>query len=76
MDEQKRQKAQYDIKKFLVTYNFLTPQARAEFEAKLQGHLKTVDEKTRKLYTTLLNGAKNSDDLDAVFRKMKEASND
>ena len=37
MENQQQLKAQFDIKKFLVTYKFLTPEARAEFEAKLQG---------------------------------------
>ena len=76
MENEQQLKAQFDIKKFLVTYKFLTPEARAEFEAKLQGHLKSVDEKTRKLYTTLLASAKNNDELAAAFKKMREASND
>jgi hypothetical protein len=76
MENERQLKAQYDIKKFLLTYRFLTPAARAEFEGKIQLHLNTVDEKTRKLYTTLLACAKNNEEMESVFRKMKEASDD
>ncbi len=76
MEESRQLKARYDIKKFLVTYKFLTPQAAAEFEAKIRAHMLSVDEKTRKLYIALLEAAKKGDETEAAFKRLQEVSDE
>lgn len=70
-----REKLEKDVRDFLAAYKILLPEAKAEFEAQLNGQLKNTDDKTRKLYQALLNAAKNNDNLEQAIEAMYEANN-
>ena len=72
MDQQK--KLFHDVRKFLEVYGVLSPDGKAQFEAQMAGNLKTVDEKTRKLYYALLQAAKDGKDIDQAIAEMEKAA--
>ena len=61
----------YDIKKFLDVYSVLSPEAKAQFEAKLAGEIKNMDERTKKLYRNLLSAAKDGKGIEEAIAAMK-----
>ena len=67
-------KLQADINKFLEVYKILSPEGKAQFEAQLAAAVQRVDEKTRKLYYTLLESAKNGQDVEQALERMRKTS--
>ena len=64
-------KLQSDIKKFLDVYSVLSAEAKAQFEAKLAGEIKNQDERTKKLYRSLLSAAKEGKGIEEAIAAMK-----
>ncbi len=60
-----------DIQKFLEVYNILSADGKAQFEAQMAGSVKGQDEKTKKLYYTLLQAAKNGVGVAEAIEEMK-----
>lgn len=52
------QKLEQDVKRFLEVYRFLSAEGKAQFEAQMAGAIKKQDDRTKKLYQTLLKSAK------------------
>ena len=72
MDLQK--KLEKDIRQFLEVYKVLSPEARASFEAQMVAVLKTVDEKTKKLYIALLDSAKDNCEIDDAIDNLNRVA--
>ena len=68
MDPQ--EKLQQDIKRFLEVYQVLSPEGKAQFEAQMAGEVKGQDEKTKKLYYSLLQSAKDGRDIEQAIQEM------
>ncbi|MFH1683785.1 MAG: hypothetical protein ABIA67_02750 [Candidatus Margulisiibacteriota bacterium] len=67
------QKLQQDVKKFLEVYKILSPEGKAQFEAQMAGEIKGLDEKTKKLYSSLLQSAKDGKDIAGAIQEMGQA---
>lgn len=67
-------KLQTDIKRFLEVYQVLPAEGKAAFEAQMNAQVAKVDEKTKRLYYTLLQSAKNGMDVNESIVKLREAS--
>jgi hypothetical protein len=65
---------QKDIHKFLEVYKVLSPEGRAQFEAQMAGATKTHDEKTKKLYHSLLQAAKDGKGIEEAIQEMNKAN--
>ena len=63
-----------EIKKFLDVYSVLAPEAKAQFEAKLAGEIKNLDERTKKLYRNLLSAAKDGKGIEEAIEGMNRAN--
>jgi len=70
MAENPVEKLKGDIKRFLEVYRFLSVEGKAHFEAQMSGQIKDLDEKTKKLYTTLLQAAKDGKSIDEAIAQM------
>ncbi|MCX5750989.1 MAG: hypothetical protein NT099_04925 [Candidatus Saganbacteria bacterium] len=68
-------KLNHDIEKFLVTYKFLAPEARALFEGQLESNTKGEDLKSKKLYRALLDSARRGLSKEQTIAKMQEVEN-
>ena len=68
MDPQ--EKLRQDIRKFLEVYKVLSPEGKAQFEAQMAGEVKGQDEKTKKLYYSLLQSAKDGKDIEQAIQEM------
>lgn len=60
-----------DIQKFLEIYNILSADGKAQFEAQMAGSIKGQDERTKRLYHTLLLAAKNGAGVAEAIEEMK-----
>jgi hypothetical protein len=60
-----------DIGKFLEVYKILTPEARAAFEAQMDKIVARADEKSKALYRTLQQAAKDGLTTEEAVDKMK-----
>jgi flagellar hook-basal body complex protein FliE len=69
-----QEKLKQDVKKFLEVYKVLSPEGKAQFEAQLAGSIKDLDEKTKKLYQTLLKAAKDGLSVEDAIQQMKKAN--
>lgn len=72
MDSQ--EKLRQDVKHFLEVYQVLSPDGKAQFEAQMAGSTKNVDEKTKKLYSTLLQAAKDGKNIEEAIQAMSQLS--
>ena len=68
------QKLQNDIQRFLEVYKVLSPEGKAQFEAQMAGAIKDQDERTKKLYYSLLESAKDGKGIEEAIQEMKKAS--
>ncbi|MDD5382334.1 MAG: hypothetical protein PHH60_01585 [Candidatus Margulisbacteria bacterium] len=68
MDPQ--EKLHLDIKRFLEVYRFMPAEVKAHFEAKLAGDIKNLDEKSRKLYSSLLRSAKEGKSIEDAIKDL------
>jgi len=68
-----QEKLRQDVKRFLEVYTVLSAEGKAQFEAQMAGELKGKDEKTKKLYYTLLQAAKDGKDIEGAIQAMNEA---
>ncbi|OGB88138.1 hypothetical protein A3J44_00970 [candidate division WOR-1 bacterium RIFCSPHIGHO2_02_FULL_45_12] len=62
-----------DIKKFLEVYRFLSAEGKGQFEAQMAGSIKNHDEKTKKLYQSLLQSAKDGKSISEAIEAMGKA---
>ncbi len=62
-----------DVKKFLEVYKVLLPEGKALFESKILEANKNSDEKTKKLYQTLIDSARNDLSVEQTIAKMHQA---
>ena len=67
-------KLKTDIKKFLEVYKFLSAEGKAQFEAQMAGELKGRDERTKKLYYSLLQSAKDNKSIQGSIKELGEAA--
>ncbi|MFH1542852.1 MAG: hypothetical protein ABIE84_07190 [bacterium] len=74
MVEEKINKLNADVKRFLDVYRFLSAEGKAQFESQMQGNLKTVDEKTKKLYLSLLQSAKSGLSIEEAIAQLHKNS--
>ena len=63
-----------DIKKFLEVYKFLSAEGKAQFEAQMAGELKGKDQRTRKLYYSLLKSAKDGKSIQDAIKGLEFSS--
>ncbi|MBN2058092.1 MAG: hypothetical protein JW782_04805 [Candidatus Saganbacteria bacterium] len=70
-----QEKLQQDVRKFLEVYSVLSPEGKAQFEAQMNGEVRSKDERTKKLYYALLQAAKDGKDIKAAIEQMNRASN-
>ena len=68
------EKLEKQIQKFLQVYNILLPEAKAAFEAQMNGHLKNVDDRTKNLYVALLNAAKDGETKEKAIEALYKAN--
>lgn len=68
------QKLQNDIQKFLEVYKVLSAEGKAQFEAQMAGAIKKQDERTKKLYLSLLQSAKDGKGIEEAIQEMKKAT--
>lgn len=59
-----------DVKRFLEVYKVLSPDGKAQFEGQMAGSIKDQDEKTKKLYHTLLQAAKDGKGIEEAIQEM------
>lgn len=69
-----QEKLQQDIKRFLEVYQVLSAEGKAQFEAQMAGELKGKDEKTKKLYYTLLQAAKDGKGIEEAIQDMNKTT--
>ena len=67
-------KLQKDIKKFLEVYRFLSAEGKAQFEAQMAGELKGQDERTKELYYSLLQSAKDGKSIQEAIKRLELSS--
>jgi hypothetical protein len=70
------EKLNHDIDKFLATYKFLMPEAKAMFEGQLENSVRSEDLRTQKLYRALLAAAKEGLTREQTIAKMQEVENE
>ncbi|MCX5749661.1 MAG: hypothetical protein NTZ10_05410 [Candidatus Saganbacteria bacterium] len=61
------------IKKFAASYRVLTPQGKTAFQNQINIQMKTMDERTRKLYQALIDSTKNDLNVDKTVQEMERA---
>ncbi|MFH1826076.1 MAG: hypothetical protein ABH823_02140 [bacterium] len=64
----------HEVKRFLEVYRFLSVEGKAQFESQMMGQIKNLDEKTQKLYQTLLQTAKDGKSIQEAIEAMDRAS--
>lgn len=67
-------KLKKDVKKFLEVYRFLSAEGKAQFEAQMSGELKGQDERTKKLYYSLLQSAKDGKTIEEAIKQLELSS--
>lgn len=60
------------IGKFLEVYKFLSPEEKIRFEIDIAKKSKTMDDKTKNLYTALIAAAKDGDTTKGAISKMQK----
>lgn len=68
------EKLRLDIKHFLEVYHFLSAEGKAQFEAQMAGELKKVDPKTKELYYSLLQAAKEGRSIDEAIDRLNQTT--
>jgi hypothetical protein len=63
-----------DVKKFLEVYKVLSPEGKAQFEAQMAGSIKDQDDKTKKLYQSLLQAAKDGKSIEQAIEEMHKTN--
>jgi len=69
-----RQKLQSDIKRFLEVYKVLSSEGKAQFESQMAGAIKNQDERTKNLYQSLLQAAKDGKGIEEAIQAMAKAA--
>jgi len=64
-----------DIKRFLDVYQILSPESKAAFEAQMTSLVEKSDERSRNLYTALLQAAKDGRSPEEAVDFMKKSTN-
>ncbi len=67
-------KLKKDVKKFLEVYRFLSAEGKAQFEAQMAGEVKDKDERTKKLYYSLLQSAKDGRSIQEAIKELEKHS--
>jgi|GEM_PF-965603 len=61
------------IKKFVTSYRALTPQGKTAFQNQINNQMKTMDERTKKLYRALIDATNNDLSLEKTIQEMERA---
>jgi hypothetical protein len=61
------------IKKFADSYKNLSPAGKAAFQKQLEMQLKKEDERTKKLYESLIEATKNEAGIEKTIQAMEKA---
>lgn len=61
------------IKKFAASYKALTPQGKIAFQNQIMLQMKSMDERTKKLYQALIDATKNDLSVDKTIQEMERA---
>lgn len=64
-----------DIKRFLDVYQILSSESKAAFEAQMRSLVERADAKSRRLYSALLQAAKDGKTCEEAIQEMKNSSN-
>lgn len=67
------EKMHKNVTDFLEVYKYLPSEGKAQFEAQLNSYLKDKDEKTQKLFGSLLQAAKDRIGLEKAIEAMKKS---
>ncbi len=73
-DQNPQQRLLKDVRHFLEVYKVLSPDGKAQFEAQMAGSIKGQDEKSKKLFHTLLQAAKDGKDVEAAIQEMNKTN--
>lgn len=63
------------IKKFMSSYKSLSPTAKKTFEVQIANQIKTMDKRTKMLYESLVEAAKNDMGIEKTIKEMEKADN-
>ncbi|MBU1026311.1 MAG: hypothetical protein KKA31_01110 [Candidatus Margulisbacteria bacterium] len=74
MASEAEKKLESDVKKFLDVYKVLSAEAKAQFEAQLNGEIKKADERSKKYYLVLLQAAKDGCSVEQAISRLKQSS--
>jgi uncharacterized membrane protein YebE (DUF533 family) len=61
------------IKKFASSYKSLTPQGKIAFQNQINIQMKTMDERTKKLYLALIDATKSDLNVEKTVQEMERA---
>ncbi len=61
------------IKKFVTSYNVLSPAGKTAFASQLKAQMKRMDKRTRLLYEALLEATKNELGIEKTIKEMEKA---
>ena len=63
------------IKKFMSSYKALAPAAKKTFEMQINNQIKTMDKRTKMLYESLVESAKNEMSIEKTIKEMEKTDN-
>lgn len=61
------------IKKFSSAYNVLTPEGKNAFQNQITAQMRKMDDRTRKLYSALIDATKEGLDINKTIASMEKA---
>jgi len=66
-----QEKLEDSIKRFLDVYRILSPEARIAFEVEIEKKTRDDDDRTKKLYSSLIKAAKAGMNIEETIKEMK-----